>query len=67
MGHGPRLLRVLPLCPKEGFTKEKSLQTDSISHRLEPALPLFYVKAKQKELFPEKIRVVKRMEGKMYL
>ena len=48
--------------PRRRLPKEKSLQTGSTSHRLEPALPLFYVKAKQGELLPEKTRVVKRMK-----
>lgn len=61
-GQRPGLLQVHPLRPGEDFTKEKSLQTGSTSQRLEPALPLFYVKAKQGELLPEKTRVVKRMK-----
>lgn len=63
----PGLLQVLRFCPREAFTKEKSLQTDAVSHRLEPALPLSYVKAKQRELLPEKTRAVKRMKEVIYV
>lgn len=40
MGHRPNLLQVLPLCPKEGFTKERSLQTFNFPS-FGTTLPLF--------------------------